>query len=254
MQVKRVLIPDETSSGEAIRTALQVLIRAVEDDPSIKNCLLYIPVKGNLQGTTLESILGSKLSRQLRDNQVIPIRTASLKLETDVAFKSYTKADAVLVVYADQKMMDKVDSNKSLKLVICVPHIPDAVDNWKRTWNPITPGGNQQDEDLISNKVVEAALASITQHINLANLVLGKLDEETVKDAFRILRAHRQKEDPTNIRAWCIKHGWQPKAADEAAKHATKAFNLASKPSSYGTHWAPDIYERWAKAANRPPK
>lgn len=248
-QVKRVLIPDETFDGEAIRTAFQVLLGVIEDDSSIKNCLLYVPGKANLQGTTLENILRSKPSKQLRDNHAVALGTASLTLETDKTLKSYTKADAALVVYADQKMMDKVDSNKSLKLVICVPHIPDAVDAWKRTWNPITPGSNQQEMDLISNKVVEAALVSITARINLGHQTIGPLDEDAVKDAFRILRAHRQTEDPANIRAWCIKHGWHAKAADEAVKHATKTFGLASGPSSYGKHWASDIYEKWVKAA-----
>lgn len=248
-QVKRVLIPDETFDGEAIRTALQTLMGFIKDEPTLRQCLLYIPGKASLQGTTLENILGSKLSKQLRDNHDIAFGTASLRVETDRSFKSYTKADAVLVVYADQKMMDKVDSNKTLKFIVCVPHISDAVDGWQRTWNPITPGDSQQDVDLIGNKVVEAALVSITERINLGNQIIGPLDEDAVKDAFRVLRAHRQTEDPANIRAWCIKHGWHPKAADEAAKHATKAFGLVSKPSSYGKHWASDIYERWVKAS-----
>jgi hypothetical protein len=44
--------------------------------------------------------------------------------------------DAVIAVYADQRMMDAIDSNQSLKAVVCVPHLADAVDSWKRTWNP----------------------------------------------------------------------------------------------------------------------
>lgn len=250
-QVKRVLIPDETFDGEAIRTALQTLMGFIKDEPTIQQCLLYVPGKANLQGTTLAAILDDTFSKKLLKNQDVPIGTASLKLETDKTLKSYTKADAALVVYADQKMMDKVDSNKALKFVICVPHMPDAVDGWKRTWNPTTPGGSEPDVDLIRNKVVEAALLSMTERVNLGQQILGPSDDEAVKDAFRILRAHRQAEDPSNIRAWCIKHGWQPKAADQAKKYANQAFNLKSKPSNFGKHWAQDIYARWVSAANQ---
>lgn len=250
MPVKRVLIPDTTFDGEAILTAFQALLGVIESDPAIRQCVLYVPVKENLRFTTLEQALGEKTSKALRENKQVRLGEGVLRLETDRTFKSYTPCDTVIVVYADQKMMDKVDSNRAPKLVICVPHLPDAVDSWKHTWNPITPDGKQQDVDLIGNKVVEAALASITQHINLGNQVLRSSDEEAVKDAFRILRAHRQTEDPANIRAWCIKHGWHAKAADEAVKHATKAFGLRSKPNGFGSHWAANIYEQWAEIAS----
>lgn len=251
MPIKRVLIPDTTFDGEAIRTAFQALIGVIESDPTIRQCVLYAQVKENLRFTTLEQALGEKPSKALRENKQVRLGEGVLRLETDRTFKSYTPCDAVIVVYADQKMMDKVDSNRAPKLVICVPHLPDAVDSWKHTWNPITPGSKQQDVDLISNKVVEAALASMTHRINLSQQILGPLDQEAVKDAFRILRAHRQTEDPSNIRAWCIKHGWHAKAADEAVKYATKAFGLRSKPSGFGSHWAANIYEQWAKAASK---
>lgn len=194
-------------------------------------------------------MLGGKFSKLLSDGKEVRLGEGVLRLETIRTFKSYTPGDAVLVVYADQNMMDAVDSNRSLRAVICVPHLPDAVDDWKRTWNPISPGSKQEEVRLIGNPVVEAALASMTGRINLSHRVLHPSDTETVKGAFRILRAHRQTEEPANIRAWCIKHGWHAGAADEAMKYAAKAFALRSKPSVQGAHWASNIYEQWVKTA-----
>lgn len=219
------------------------------EDAGIKRCLLFIPTKGNIQSTTLEQVLGGKFSKLLSDGKEVRLGEGILRLETIRTFKSYTPGDAVLVVYADQKMMDAVDSNRSLRAVVCVPHLLDAVDDWKRTWNPISPDRKQEAVRLIGNAVVEAALASMTGRINLSHRVLHPSDTEAVKDAFRILRAHRQTEEPANIRAWCIKHGWHAGAADEAMKYAAKAFALRSKPSVQGAHWASNIYEQWVKTA-----
>lgn len=249
MSTKRILIPDTTFDGGGIRTAFQCLACVMEENASIRRSLLLIPAKGNVQSTTLKHVLGEKVSKLLIQGDEVRLKEGALRLETIKTFKPYTQADAVIAVYADQKMMDDVDSNRSLKLIICVPHLPDAVNNWKRAWNPLMLGGNQEEEQLIGNPVVEAALTSMTGRINLSHRVLHPSDTEAVKDAFRILRAHRQTEDPANIRAWCIKHGWHAGAADEAMKYAAKAFALRSKPSVQGAHWASDIYEQWEKKA-----
>lgn len=249
MSIKRVLIPDTTFDGDAIRTAFQCLLGVMAEDPGIRRCLLYIPTKGNIQSTTLEQVLGGKASKLLSDGNELRLGDGAVRLETIRTFKPYTPGDAAVVVYADQKMMDAVDSNRSLKVVICVPHLPDLVNDWKRTWNPISPGGMQEEVRLIGNPVVESALISMTGRVNLGHRILNPSDAEAVKDAFRILRARRQTEEPANIRAWCIKHGWHAGAADEAMKHAAKAFSLRSRPNASGSHWASDIYEKWVKAA-----
>lgn len=250
-KITRVLIPDDLMDGSAILTAFKVLADEVQKDTALKHCVLYVPARGSLQGTTLEKALGTPVCKALLAKKQLPLEHGFLRLETDASFKAFTPCDAVVVIYADQKMMDKVDANPAPKLVICAPHIPEAVLGWKRTWTPITPGEPQEEVTLVGNKIVEAALMSMTVRINLANQALGPSDQEAVKDAFRILRVHRQTEDTANVRAWCIKHGWHAKAADEAVKYAAKAFGLTSKPSQFGKHWAADIYQRWTDKAGK---
>lgn len=251
METKRVLIPDEDYDGLAIKTALQLLAGLASEDEGIKDCILLIPVKANIQHTTLSAVLGESASKALSSGKSLKLGSCFLRLETARSFKRYAKGDAILVVYADQKMMDSVDSNGNFKVIVSVPRMPEAVEEWERTWNPIVPGQQSAKIHLVRNKIVEAALESITSRINLANRILNPRDEEAVKDAFRILRAHNQAEDPKNIRAWCMKNGWDSKGADEAMKHATKAFNLKSKPSKRGAHWASDIYEQWVNKTGK---
>jgi len=244
-----ILIPDETHDGEAIRLGLQLLAGLAKENSSIRDCVLFIPGKANLQHTTLNVVLGDKAAKVLDNGKSLRLGDCNIRLETLRSMKPYTQTDAVIVVYADQKMMDLVDSNKNPRAVVAIPHLPDAINEWKRTWNPITPGGQVEEERLIQDAVVEAALKSLTSRINLGNKILNPRDEEAVKDAFRILRANDHFEDTANIRAWCVKNGWDPRGADEAMKHAAKAFALKSKPKSPGSHWAPTIYAQWKASA-----
>lgn len=249
MMTTRILFPDATPDGGEIREAFQALLGVMAENPDVRRCVLYVPTMGSIQSTTLQQVLGAKNAKLLREGKELRLGDGALRLETARTFQSYSRDDAVIAIYADQKMMDTVDSNRSLKVIVCVPHSPDAVDGWKRTWNPTIHGETLEDVRLIDNRVVEAALTSMTRRINLGHSVLHPSDAEAVKDAFRILRAHQQTEDPANIRAWCIKNGWRPGAADEAKKHAARAFTMRSKPSGFGSHWAPDIYERWVQAS-----
>jgi len=247
MEIKRILIPDENYDGAAINTALQLLGGLIAQDDDIRECVLLIPVKANIQGTTLSAVLGDNVSKALHKGQSLKLGTGNLRLETSRSFSRLTKGHAILVVYANQKMMDVVDSNNNFKHVISVPESYEDVKEWARTWSPIVPGEEPNETRIIDNKVIEAALKSITSSINLSNRILNPRDKEAVNDAFRILKANSQYEDPVNIRAWCIKNGWDSKGADEAMKLANKAFSLKSKPSKYGHHWADNVYQKWLK-------
>lgn len=250
MKTSRILIPDEDFDGTAIKTAFQRLGNITAEDTTIKDCILFVPAKANLQKTTLSAILGENSSNALSNGNSLKFGSFSLRAKTKRSFKNYCDGDAVLAVYADQKMMDSVDSNGNFKVIVCVPLKPDAVDQWVRTWNLETTGEQGTVKNLISNQVIEAALISIISRINLANRILNPRDAEAVKDAFRILRAHNQTEDPKNIRAWCIKHDCDSEVADEVMKYATKAFKLKLKPTKYGEHWVQNIYEEWVKKSN----
>ncbi len=244
---QRILITDDSHDGRGIKRAFQELAGHIERNNDIRECILCVPAKGNIQGTTLTGVLGEKVSKLLAKNETIQYGSGSIRLETMRSLKPYNRADAILVVYADNKMMDVVDDNKYAKLIIAVPFINEDIAEWKRTWNPSTTNGNSDDDKLIQDSMVEAALIAMTKIINLGNNCLNPRDEEAVKDAFRILRTHGHNEAPNNIRAWCIRNGWPAKAADDAMKQASKVFSLRSKPNIKRTIFADDIYEKWEK-------
>ena len=249
MNTSRILVPDDNFDGAAIRKALQILNHLSVENSGIRECILLIPIKGNLRHTTLEQVLGEKVSKDLAGGKTVMLGKCKLSLETERTYKNYAACDAVVVVYANQKLMDAVDSARGLHLIISVPEMEDSVSKWIKTWSPLIPGRETPQDEIVDNPIVRAALESITSRINLGNRILNPRDKEAVEDAFRILRANDQSTDSGNIRAWCIRNGWDPKGADEAEKYAVKAFGLKSKPSAFGSQWADDIYSKWVKKA-----
>lgn len=243
-----ILIPGNPNDQETILLGFQCLNKLAEDNPDIQDCVLFVATKANMNHTSLSMVLGESSTKSLDKGHTKSFRNFRIRLETLRTMRGYTQADAVLAVYADPKMMDVLDTNKGLKAIVAIPYAPSAIDEWKHTWNPSTPSDTSDTSEqtqLIQDPVVEKALSSLTTRVNLGHASLHPLDQEATKDAFRILRSHKHYEEPSNIRAWCIRNGWNPKAATEVAAHAQKAFALRSKPKGVGAHWASNIYEIW---------
>jgi len=244
--MKRYLIPDY-GWEDSIKLGLEILFEEIENDPNLNDIKLLVPTRNNMKHTSIETVLGEKRCKTLLDGKNLSLTQGkTITLDTTKTISHFIPLDAILVVYADQNMMDIVDSIPNLKLVISVSRSPTALNNWKSTWNPIIPGEESKNEEsLLKNKIVEVALTSVTIRINLSNSVLNPRDESCVKDTLYILRANNQFEDPVNLRNWAIRNNWQPKAADELMKYAERIFTMSSKPRKYGQEWRDDIYDYW---------
>lgn len=237
-----VLKPNER---EAIKNGFELMADVVAQDQSIRDWILLVPQLGSLQHTSLSAVLGDALTKALQNGQQLTLNGVTVRLETTRTLRSYTQADAVVAIYSDQRMMDLLDSNRGLRVIVAIPSQEGDIDSWIRTWSPIIPGRSIVADPLIQDSVVVAALKSLTARVNLSNRILNPSDAEATIGAFRVLRANDHSVDPAMIRAWCIRNGWDPAGADEAMKHATKAFNSKSRAKLRDTHWAPDIYQQW---------
>lgn len=245
-----VLIPGDELDVNAIARGFQEMTSYAKRDAGVEECILLVPSKASLQGTSLSSILGEKILRVLAKGGDFSLGDIRFRLETTRSLKRYSTGDAALVIYADQVMMDAIDCIPTLRIVVAVPHAPGAIDQWSLAWSPQTPGEEREAKIIVNDAVVEAALVSLTGRVNLANRILNPRDKEATVDAFLILRANGHFEDGANIRAWCMKNQWDPKGADEVRKYADRAFSLKSKPGTYGIHWAKDIYSKWKAASS----
>jgi len=221
----RVLIPGDDQSVDAISLSLSYANEICKlSEGAVQEAILFVPGKDSVKFTTLSAALGERNAKQLHDGGVVVLPFGTpMRLETIRTLRWVTKPSVLIAVYSDQKMLDQIDSVKNLFGVVAVPHIPEALEKWEKTWSPTIHGAPKQStRRLIVDSVFEQALISLTSSINLSHSLLNPRDKEHADRTLRILRANDHSEKPENIRSWAVKNGWHPKAADELEKLATK--------------------------------
>lgn len=244
-KIQRYLIPANGPEVEPIENGLALLAKLCENLESPTNAILLIPTKGNIQGTTLETALGTNISKALLKGELVRLPgDGNLRLETERTFRDSWTSDIIFGVYVNKKMLDQIDRAKNSAAVIVVPYIMEEVVEWRRTWNPQVLGESQVPlEILIENPVVEEALKMLTGIVNLSTGLLHPSDKAAAVELFRLLYKNQELCDPDSIRAWALRNDWTPKGADQL-KGVAQAI-LDRKPIRGGQypHWSPNIIE-----------
>lgn len=244
-ETKRYLIPANGSEVESIETALALLRRICGNLRTPKDAILLIPTKRNIQGTTLETALGTRIAKALLRGELVKLPGGgNLRLETQRTFRGLWGSDIIIGVYARKQMLNQIDGEKSAATVIIVPWIMDDVVEWIRTWNPQVLGeAPVTPEVLIENPVVEEALKMLTHRVNLSTGLLHSSDKAAAVQLFRILYENNELFDPDSIRAWALRNGWTPEGADEL-RYVAQAI-LDRRPIRAGRypHWRPGIID-----------
>ena len=253
-KTKRILVPGDDLNHEAIGNAIAIGIELSKKEAGdVDGVVIFIPSKGQIRHTSLETVLGEKIAGSLhKGNEVELHSNISLRAETIRTFRSTYERDIVVAVYADQKMMDQLDGMSNLHAIIAVPHLPNALDDWAKTWSPSILGEQPSKESkIVNDAIIESALSSLTNTINLSHTILNPRDKEHADNTIRVLRRKKHTEDSSNIRAWAIKNGWHPKAADELEKLWVKIFNLKNTPKVKDSIQAKRSYEYWVENSKK---
>ncbi|QWT44898.1 hypothetical protein [Azospira inquinata] len=248
MTAIRVLIPGDDQSEEVIALAFGYADEICKlSQGKVQEAILFVPGKDSVKYTTLTSALGERNAKKLHGGGVVALPSGvPMRLESIRTLRWVTKPSVLISIYSDQKMLDQVDSIKNLFGIVAVPHVPEALEGWQKTWSPTVHGVPKQSaQTLISDPIVEQALRSLTHGINLSHSLLNPRDKEHADRTLRILRANDHVEKPENLRAWAIKNGWHPKAADEFEKLAIKVLSLKSKPRLQDLDVAKRTYDYW---------
>lgn len=227
----KFLVPDDFTPS-SIETAFNYAREILEKSPEIEEVILVIPTKKQIQGTTLATYLGLEIAKTLKDTGTSkqPLRVP-LRLESAQTLKWISRPSLVICVYADQSMMDKIDTLASVVSVIALPYAPDRLKTWEDTWNPTIHGKPKKVALLlISDPIFEQAMKCLTGAVNLSGSTFHPNDKTSADRHLRILRIKGHTESPENLRAWAIKNQWPPKLAGELLKLATKVQSLKGKP------------------------
>ena len=253
MKPIRILVPGDSQSKEAISIAIAYADEICKQQQGgVQEAILFVPGKESVRSTTISAAIGDQNAKKLQDGGLVLLPTGTpLRLETIRTLRWVSKQSVLISIYSDQKMLDQVDSVENLVGIIAVPHIPDALKQWQRTWSPTVHGeATQSPIKLIQDPILEQALLALTQSVNLSHSTLHPTDKEHSDSTLRILRLHGHTDDPQNIRSWLIQNGWQPTTANELEKLAQKIFSLKSKPRLQNPEVAQSRYEYWRSKAS----
>ena len=255
METIRILIPGDDQSVNAISLVFSYTNAICKlSKGAVQEAILFVPGKTSVKFTTLSAALGERYAKTLHGGGTVALPSGiPMRLETVRTLRWATKPSVLIAVYSDQKMLDQVDSVKNLFGVVAVPHIPEALEKWEKTWSPTIHGGPKQPaQKLIVDPIVEQALISLTHSINLSHSLLNPRDKDHADRTLRILRVNNHVESSENLRSWAVKNGWHPKAADELEKLATKVQSLKSKPRLSDPEVAKKTYEHWCSKTKNP--
>ncbi|HEX8623309.1 MAG TPA: hypothetical protein VF718_15175 [Allosphingosinicella sp.] len=244
----RILIPGDSQEPETLRLALACAQQIARTARSA-DILLVTHATSQLRHTPLAAHLGEDRARALLDGLELPLPSGATLRHGTIASLRYPSGRPVVVAYyADDKLLDLVDSMAGVEGVVAVPWVPGQVDEWRERWAPIVPGEERQaPADLLDDPVVEAALRSMSATINLSYPLIQSHDREWVDGPLRILRARGHSLDPAKIRNWAIRNGWKAGAADDLAKRVRKFAAMKTRPRLTAIPDAEARYERWKR-------
>lgn len=217
-EIQRYLIPCDGPDSSPIRLALGLVTELWKGSTEQRQAILLVPSKQHFTSTVMGRVLGNAHAKALVQGHDLWLGDLGLlSLESLKTFDPYRANDTILAVHASKRMLDLVDSSRSCHLVIVVPWTMDEVQDWIRTWNPIT-GEQQRPGDsvrLMDSLIVEEGLLKIHRCINLSTGLHHPLDKALAVETLRALWDAGEAFDAGSVRSWALRHGWDPDHASQ---------------------------------------
>ncbi len=123
-------------------------------------------------------------------------------------------ASPVLVLHPNKKYLDKIYSIKNISEMFVVGY-PEDIESWIRYSDAIEHGETKPKYRSLSlNKVVENALVSATNVINIANGMNHPRNKDIITNTFQVLIENKERLNSEDVKTWLIqKRKWDPEDA-----------------------------------------
>lgn len=254
-QPKRVVACKDGYDEKALSLALGYTKLLIDDaGVAAPDLVLLTHTKRQLQSTSLAGMLGPEASRALSAGKQLHTPVGPLRHATLRTLGNSGNNTIVIAFYADEKMLDELDSMPGLIGIVVVPDREGDIANWVKRWTVQVHGEKPgTPTSLISDPLIETAMRALTTITNTSYGCLNSRDTEHADEIFRILRNKGHILDPLEIKNWAVREGWHTGAANDAAKIAAKIAKLKQKPSLAKFHDPTARYLRW-KAESKEPK
>lgn len=243
----RVVAAKDGYQEDALQLALAYVAAVLESRPDRdSDIVLLTHTKGQLTGTSLAGMLGPQATKALASGKRVGTPVGSLRHATLRTIGYSGRNSIIIAFYADEAMLDEVDSKRGIAAIIAVPHLAGDAASWAQRWNAKVHGeATTAETPLITDPIVVAAMKTLTLMSNTSYGSLQPRDVEHAKEIFRILRNKGHDLVPDQIKSWAIRDGWHTGAATEAAKIANKIQQMKTKPSLASIYNPDERYHRW---------
>ena len=243
----RILIPIDSHNQEAWEYALAYANKISETTGKKNDVVLLVHTKQQLNHTDLAHHIGTRAAKALSSGKSISLQSGSVLRFATLRTLGRTLNNTVIIAYfADDKMLENVDDRMGLVGIVAVPDLPGDADQWSARWSPIVHGEQKREAAaLIDDPVVESALQSLTQMVNLSTGLGNPRDKDMADEILRILRYKNHQLEPTKLRSWAIQNGWKSDGARDLEKLARKIWALKNKPSMAKIYNWKERHARW---------
>lgn len=243
----RIVAATDGYQDDALRLALGY-VGAVLKARSLtsSDVVLLTHTKYQLSGTSLASMLGTAATKALLAGKPVGIPSGNLRHVTLRTMSNVRPECIIIPFYADEKMLDEVDSKSGNLAIIAVPNQEGDAASWAHRWNATVHGQKKAPPaHLITDPVIASAMKTVTLLCNISHSAMQTRDIGYANEIFRILRNKGHDLVPEQIKSWAIREKWHPGAASDLAKVAAKVKALKTKPSTAGFHDPDGRYDRW---------
>lgn len=245
-KIVRVLLPLDSQDEQTFSFAL-AYAEQIATSSGASDVILLTHTRAQLDSTGLSSFLGSAGSKALTKGKTINLSWGGrIRAETMKTLGYNSRNSVVIAYYADEPLLDFVDSLHGVAGAIAVPWVPGEADGWAARWSAHIHGQEKQPPGvLIKDPIVVRALETLTTIINLSTGLGHPRDKQMANEVLRILRAKGHSDPSGTIKSWAIRHNWSPAAASDLEALAKKIWSLKTKPSLAGLHDPVGRYDRW---------
>jgi hypothetical protein len=229
---------------EAVRKAFRWFLGRSESKGFIA-----VPGLDNLD-EMIKDVISQRVVRDLKNNKKSVVDNKEILLITERHLISDGKGLPIVAFWPRRNFLDELDSIPNISAILVVPWSMKEIEPWIKMWNA-TELGMQQVEGagLKINKVVQAALHSLSSTVNKSTGIIHPRDRDAAVQMFTILRDSGERFIPEEVKAWLVvKEGWKAKHAQKVAEVAQQV--LEGKRLKQGAPvWKKDILDIWRARA-----
>jgi hypothetical protein len=238
------IVGRETGWEPAIAIGLRWLIEALSSGAT---GLIVVPTKGQFSSGALVGVIGEPAAKALSGQGSVSIGKGQVLGATARTLRTSRgwSGGPALLLWPDSKLLATMNDDFRVGDLCVVPWTYEEVEPWAEGTHAIDLTGSgpaELREDV--EALVEVALESLTNRVNLRTGLVHPSDKAAAVDMFRLLQRARSSWDARTVEAWALEHGWSADGARQLREVATGVQERHRYQTGRG-HWAPDILNIW---------